>query len=607
MKAKLTGWFRKQRIKNKIMTIFIPLVVIPLFLLGLISYYVYTQSIIEKTKKNVLDESKLIVTRIDMILTNAESSANMIMMELNKSGVRTPKQPNPDQPESQGPQEADELVYRQQLEDKLKFALMTFPDIESAAFIDTGNQIYSTQRQMEAGLDKALESRLLREIGASNGRHLWFPLQVRDYLVSDKTQPVLTLGKNILDTESMDSLGVLVLNIKEQALSSVYNTIGPVKQSDYYIADREGVIVSSLDKKNILQPIEDKDIAALAKSEQTVAEIRTVGSQDRLVTAMDFQKLDWKLFNETPLKALTEDTRKVSAAIIIIGLVCVLLALAGALILSRVIAGPVIKLTKNMSRIRDGNFEGPIEVKTSDEVGMLGSGFNLMIGRVKDLLAKVEVEQKKKRELELALMQEQIKPHFFYNTLDLIYVLCKSGEPDEASRATKALADFYRIALSNGKEIIPVREEIRNVYNYLLIQRTRYSDTFDFQIDVPEELMDYLIPKLTFQPLVENSIYHGLKEKGTFGKLILQGRLEGQLAIFEIKDDGVGIAPERLAALLNRPQEEKISFGLASVDERIQLYFGEQYGITVESEPGEGTDVIVTIPSPVKRGGSSDV
>lgn len=147
-----------------------------------------------------------------------------------------------------------------------------------------------------------------------------------------------------------------------------------------------------------------------------------------------------------------------SRIILIVGGLCLLFALVGAIVLSRAIATPIISLAKHVGRIRDENIDRPVEVKSRDEIGILGSGLNIMLGRVNDLLVKVKEEQQLKREYEFALVQNQIKPHFFYNTLDLIYVLCKSGENEEAGKATKALADFYRIALSNGKEIITVRK-----------------------------------------------------------------------------------------------------------------------------------------------------
>ncbi|WP_136608647.1 sensor histidine kinase [Paenibacillus dokdonensis] len=207
-----------------------------------------------------------------------------------------------------------------------------------------------------------------------------------------------------------------------------------------------------------------------------------------LLTAMPFSHADWKLVDEISLADLTRETAKVSRIILLVGSLCLLLALLGAIILSGVIAAPIMSLAKHMNRIRDENIDRPVEVRSRDEVGMLGAGLNMMLGRVNDLIVKVREEQQQKREYELALIQEQIKPHFFYNTLDLIYVLCKTGENEEAGKATKALADFYRVALSNGKEIITVREELQNLQSYLYIQSARYSDLFDFRINVPAEL-----------------------------------------------------------------------------------------------------------------------
>lgn len=587
-------WFRDQLIKNKILAIYIPLIIIPLILLGYISNYFYTQVIINKTIKNVLDDSKLIITRIEAILTNAESCANITSIDLNRNIYKTQ--------DVKGNQ-INDLDLRNQIQNQLVFSLMIFNDVESISFIDKNSNLYFPNSQiynkLEEGFDKALKSRVIEQINMTNGQNIWLPMQVRDFLTLDNQEYVLTLGKSIINIYTGNRLGVLILNIKEASFSSIYKNVGPVTPRDYYIVDREGTVISSINKKDILKKIEDKSLMEKILKNKILTEIRVINEKKVLVTSIPFEKTDWMLVNEIPLEELTRDTGKTTIMIMMIGLICIILGLLGASILSRVISNPIVKLTKSMDKIIQGNLNVRCMITSRDEVGLLASGFNTMVGTIEELLVNIKAEQKNKREYELALIQAQIKPHFLYNTLDTIYTLSKMGNEKEVQKATKSLADFYRIALSDGKEIISIDEEIRNVTSYLSIQRIRYSDIFDFEINIQEDITCYNILKLTIQPLVENSIYHGLKEKGSFGKIIVNGYSVGDEIIIKVIDDGVGIADEKLSRIFSLQQMEsghKNFFGLSSVNDRIKLYFGEKYGINVKSQIGKGTEISITIP-----------
>jgi two-component system sensor histidine kinase YesM len=174
------------------------------------------------------------------------------------------------------------------------------------------------------------------------------------------------------------------------------------------------------------------------------------------------------------------------------------------------------------------------------------------------------------------------------------------GRLKEVQKATKALADFFRVALSRGNEIISIQDEIDNIRNYMYIQRIRYSDILDYDIEVRDEILGYSILKMTLQPLVENSIYHGLKEKGSRGRILVQGWKDGNTIYIKVSDDGVGMSAERLQEVIHAGRDrnsKRQSFGLSSVDERIRLYFGEEYGLTVQSALQTGTEALIRIPA----------
>ncbi|SFT20328.1 sensor histidine kinase [Paenibacillus sp. BC26] len=598
-------WLRNQVIRNKIIAIYIPLIIVPLLVLGFASNTIYTNAIVDKTISNVSDNSSLIITRMNGILTNAESCANILTINLNRVI----------QDHNKGEISRERsLLLSTLITNQLSFALLVFPDVESAAFIDTYGTIYGTSAAIEnAGApqpETLLQTPMMKRIRETTGQNIWFPMDKRSYLTLGADEPVLTVGKKINNIYTGQELGLLVLNVKEQSLSAIYNNIGNDQSGSYMLTDQAGTIVSSTHKEQLLKPVEDKALRQWINQTNSGSTIDRFLGEKLLVISSEMPKFGWKLISMEPFNALTADNRKITALIMTIGFFCFLFALMGAGILNRLIARPIVLLTKYMKLVKEGNLTIQLPVKSNDELGLLASGFNTMLTRINLLLDNVRFEQKKKREYELALIQSQIKPHFLYNTLDVIYTLSEIGRVKDVQRTTKSLADYYRIVLSQGKEAIPLQDELQGLRDYLAIQRIRYADVFDYQIDVQPEVLSCTVLKLTLQPLVENAIYHGLKTKGTFGHLIVTGGIEGQDLLLTVKDDGVGIPPERLETLL-RPSVDSTntpaavlsaagntgsSFGMRSVDSRIKLYFGEGYGLTLISEPGVGTEIQVRLP-----------
>lgn len=603
MVVSLRTWFRNMLIRNKIICVYIPLIIIPLFVVGYCANRMYTQEIIEKTIKNLLDDSTLIITRIDSILKNSENCVNALLLDINK--IDRPNGEDAPADNSQSELNEYELLKRSQIQTKLSFATATFNEVESAMFISSDAQLYTSSDNLKKGYEKAFHSDLLKNVEDAEGiQFMWFPMQKRDFLTTDKDIPYLTLGRKIVNINTGEKVGSVILNIKEDKLSDVYRNIGQAERRNYYIVDQNGLVVSSSNKMDILKPVGDPDLLKKILSNDSFAQIMSVNGNRILVTATPFQRMGWKLVNETPIDELTTETDKITLLIIALSLISLFFALLGAGILTNGIVKPLIKLASTMKKIRQGNFEVRCKVESEDEVGLLASVFNEMVRRLNELVTRIKYEQKKKRELELALIQAQIKPHFLYNTLDLIYVMCRAGEYKECESATLALADFYRTALSSGKENISVGKEIENLKNYLFIQKCRYVDVFDYEIDIPNEILDYEILKLTLQPLVENSIYHGLKEKGSSGKITINSSVEDDKIWIYVVDDGIGIPKEKINKLLEQHTEqnlENLSFGLNSVNERLRLYFGDDYGITISSEYGEWTKVAVSLPL-IKKG-----
>ncbi|MCQ2538230.1 MAG: histidine kinase [Lachnospiraceae bacterium] len=285
-------------------------------------------------------------------------------------------------------------------------------------------------------------------------------------------------------------------------------------------------------------------------------------------------------------------------------IVILILIIVLSYIIPRSIIRPITEITQVTDDFASGNLSARAKEYEGDEAKVLADSINVMIDKINQLLVQIKAEQLSLRKAEFELLQAQINPHFLYNTLDAIVWLAESGEQEKVVQMVENLSGFFRTSLSQGKEVVPVADEIGHITNYLSIQKVRYHDILNFDIDIADEILRCEIPKLTLQPFVENALYHGIKEKRGGGTISVTGRKEGDMCVFEIRDDGKGMTAERLATvraeLDSSAQKEKSIYGLYNVNQRIRLNYGSNYGITLESEEGVGTLARIILPADKK-------
>jgi two-component system, sensor histidine kinase YesM len=317
---------------------------------------------------------------------------------------------------------------------------------------------------------------------------------------------------------------------------------------------------------------------------------------------------DYALFEvhrtETQYQAMHEGFIRWEILSIIMMFLAIVFSVLAAVSLSRSIYTPIKKLHDVTTTITRTDLQALVTSDNVDEITELGMSFNIMIGKIRELLDSKIKEQENLKKAELRALQAQINPHFLYNTLDTIIWMAQSNKNEQVIEIVSALSKFFRISLSKGKDWITIGEEIERTRSYLTIQRMRYRDIMDFTVETEEGVANFTILKLILQPLVENALYHGIKNKRQGGTIKLRAKLRNENEVLlEVEDDGIGFTPEKLVQLQAELADDsgdirmESGFGIGNVNKRIRLYYGKQFGVTVKSEYNTGTCVSLVVPA----------
>ncbi len=324
-------------------------------------------------------------------------------------------------------------------------------------------------------------------------------------------------------------------------------------------------------------------------------------SNIRIITGLIMQEMQNYIYNESMYLVQVEKSLTHRVKLLISGMAVLLIATLGILMrrsfrLTDGIIQPVNIMLDKVKKVGRGKFDMiPIEAEI-EEIEELDEGINKMARKISILLENVRQEKEMQHLTELQLIQAQVNPHFLYNTLDTIVWLIEGGMTDDAVEMISSLSIFFRTSLSKGKDIIPLSEEERHTLSYLEIQQYRYRDILEFEINIPKELGGIPVPKLSIQPLAENALYHGIKNRRGKGKILIEGREEEDALVLTVSDNGQGMTPERLHEVQEAIRTgERAGFGLAAVAERIALYYGPGYGMKISSEEGKGTTVEIRL------------
>ncbi len=417
------------------------------------------------------------------------------------------------------------------------------------------------------------------------------------------TDNVFSLAKAVTDPETGKTLGVVLFDLRHDILKDSISSITIGENGFVFVTDAEGNIIYT-PLNDIVYRVNPQWLTA----GDAIFPV-TIRGAEYQIHVKSSPYTGWKTVGVFALEEVMGNVNSMLVMLIVAMVVSIVIISLVALPLSNSVTKPLLKLQRLMKQAESGDLSVHFNTQYHDEIGELGNSFNHMLSRIDELIHQVYEEQRHKRDAEMKSLQEQIKPHFLYNTLDTISWMAREYEAADIVRLVDALTSMYRIGLSQGRDVISVEEEIRHVSNYLYIQEIRYKSKLKYRIETDPATLNAEVPKLILQPLVENAIYHGIKKKRGGGTVVILSERKGDHIRLTVQDDGAGMDAAQLAILRMGLVEEdrQPSFGLFYVKERIRLYYGTDYSIEVYSAPEEGTSVTISLPLerlPVKEANS---
>ena len=421
------------------------------------------------------------------------------------------------------------------------------------------------------------------------------------HIISGERPWVITLSRGIRNKEmgtGQEKEGVFFIDLNYSAISELCDQSMVGNQGYAFIVDADGNIVYHPQQQQLYNELQTENIDLVMNAGSDIVTWGD-GINKKMYSISRSEKTGWTVVDCVRVEELLRRSNEAQSIYVLVAIGLMAVALFFSRFVAKSITLPIQRLCDSMERVQEGDFSvSDIVVDSENEIGSLTKSFNVMTQRIHELMAQNIREQEAKRKSELKALQSQINPHFLYNTLDSIIWMAEGKKNEEVVLMTASLARLLRQSISNEDELVSIGQEIEYARGYLTIQKMRYKDKLEFWIEVEPSILNIRLIKLVLQPVIENAIYHGLKYKESRGLLLVKGFMKNGNAVLQVIDDGVGMDQETLDHIYERHKVDYHSngVGIYNVQKRLQLYYGNEYGIVYESKPGEGTTATITIP-----------
>jgi len=441
-----------------------------------------------------------------------------------------------------------------------------------------------------------------KELAESSGQPVWLDTEnhVIEILSGRFHKNYFALGRKIIDYNTLEDLGYLVISLEEVLLEQSYKSLLDNPSEDIYICDDAGNIISHTDKKKIGSTIKFQPYAQnILNTRTSKGYFKFTEDVDKVAIYSTISSTGWKIIKTIPESYLYQEINRIQSEFLIGGIIYGVAIIIFLIYFSVRYTDPMMKMISVIKKVEQGDLSARTEISANDEVGQLGESLNNMIAEMSRLIDRLVKEEREKKEVELEALHAQINPHFLYNTLTTIKWMAKIQGNNSVSRAIVALIRLLRVSTNLGTDMITLKEELDYVENYIVIQKLKYNESINMQYDIEPSCLDVMMPKLILQPIVENSIIYGINEDHTDINIRISSYRKDEQLFIEISDDGPGIQPNIVEEILSSKEDKKrfSKVGLNNINERIKLYYGKEYGLSIETKLGTGTKVIVKIPA----------
>lgn len=486
--------------------------------------------------------------------------------------------------------------------DNFLYTFRNSEDIFRASLYVQNGLMYSNQDINFSNIMGLKASGLYNKVMNSKDKVFWLP---PEEINSDENNSlkinVVSLLRKIRNMDKYgEVVGIVKVSMLESNIKDIILKANITSNGIVYIQNSDGKIISNSNQQTFDRFNMDQATRKKLADNSISWDTMNINKEKYIVNSKGIKDTDWSIITVIPYSEILSPSNKIRdlmmKLVIIIGVIAYFVAYINSTSLTKRIS----LLSRKMQRVQAGELDVSIYSKSRDEIGKLMNSFNYMIEKVNDLLREQYKTGKEIKNAELKALQAQINPHFLYNTLDLINWKAIDNEVPEIAEIAQSLAKFYKLSLSKGKDIISIEDEIKHVTTYVQIQNLRFDNRIKFRVEVNEEIYQYYIMKIILQPIVENSIVHGILENRhrNEGTIILKGIIEDGIIVLTVQDDGVGIPEEKIKELLlNTSTSEKHGYGVRNINDRIQLFYGEKYGLSYSSTLGQGTKVEIRIPA----------
>ena len=583
--------FSNLSIRNKLFFIFLLLIAFPIFLFLLVNSLISSR---EGEKQALYTASQVLAQTKSFLESKTESAKNsLVFLSLNDTVQKIVNRKASEYKNNIGLWSVDALEL-----EKVFFAVKNNTDIKKIHIYMNEGPAAILQSESIISIREHITSKWYNTLITKNRQFQWYG---EDTFPSPDDMDYIYAVRKITSINNIhEYIGAVRVDIPKVIFEEILNKITFTESTTSVLVNSDDQIICSSENFSMPPDMFFEIISGIPETEdnQEYWNTITVNHEKMLVGMESIKNSDWRIFLLVPYKDILRMNNKSRQQMIFIFLLIAPLTLPLAYIISSTATRRIKVLMDHMQSVNTGDFNIPIlNPESQDEIGQLTRHFNYMLTKISMLIDEKFELGKKIKNIELKALQAQINPHFLYNTLDLINWMSKRKNAPEISVLVLTLAKYYKLSLSSGKDMVTIQNEIEHIEAYVQIQNMRFENHISLEISVPEEIRNYLIPKLVFQPLVENAIMHGIMQTDDeTGYVRISACTENEDIYIYIEDNGAGMEPEKLDTILqDKNSHEHHGYGVRNIHERIQLTYGSDYGLSFESTPGKGTIVTIKI------------